>query len=57
MSNMNMMKGNTGMNMSQDKSTGPMDDRMIQMGQRMGMMQTMMDQIMKQQEQSMKKMK
>ena len=49
-----MNGGGTGMSMSKstDSAAAPMNDRMMQMEQRMEMMQMMMDQMMKQQERS-----
>ena len=50
---MSMMNGGgTGMSKSTDSAAAPMNDRMMQMEQRMEMMQMMMDQMMKQQERS-----
>lgn len=48
---MNMMNDG-GMGKGADNATAPMNDRMMQMEQRMEMMQMMMDQMMKQQERS-----
>lgn len=54
---MNMMKGGGGMGMQSGKGVPgmSMDDRMMDVEKRMDMMQMMMDQMMKQQEESRKK--